>query len=90
MQCLLILVELKSTDLADAKEQILNAFQAIRSQSSHVKSGAARVLAVIVSSQGTPVNGMRVQKEMKNNGIELHFGTSKGSSCDLRKLLKLN
>ena len=85
----LIFVELKSTNLQGAKEQILNAHHAIRARVPLVKSGSARVLAVIVSSSATPENVKGIQKQMKAEGIELYFGRSRGkSSCRINELIK--
>jgi hypothetical protein len=85
----LIFVELKSTNVQGAKQQILNAHYAIRDKVSHVKSRSSRVLAVIVSSLGTPENAKGVQKEMKAEGIELYFGRSRGNSCcSINELVK--
>jgi hypothetical protein len=81
-QSLLVFVELKSTNIESAAEQIANAHHAIRQHSAFVKSRATRARAVIVSSLGTPRDGKAIQQRMRKRGIDLYFGTSrKGHPC---------
>ena len=87
---LLILVELKGSDSSRAKEQILGTFAAIRKNSEHVRRGTCKVYAVIVTLREAPRNLTKMKKELRQQGIQLEHGKSRGRACDLRSELKLN
>ena len=86
---LCIFIEFKGSDLSRADEQILSAYQAICRKSEALKklwNGRAR--AIIVSSLTAPPKEFdKFQKQLRAEGIELHFGTSRGKPSDIRKIL---
>jgi hypothetical protein len=84
---ILIFVELKSTDLDEAEEQILNAHNAICNHSD-VKKKSFRSVAIVVSTMGAPPNAKKRQSNMREHGIALYFGTSRGGSYSVRDIVK--
>jgi hypothetical protein len=84
---LLIFVELKSANIDEAEKQILNAHDAICNHSD-VKKKLFLKLALIVSATGTPPNAKKRQTNMREHGIALYFGTSRGGAYSIRDIIK--
>ncbi|MHB1557600.1 MAG: hypothetical protein ACYC61_08985, partial [Isosphaeraceae bacterium] len=85
---LLILVELKGSDSSRATEQILDTFAAIHKNSEHVRRRTCKVYAVIVTMRDAPRNLTAMKKELREKGIQLEHGPTKGRrACDLRSVL---
>jgi hypothetical protein len=86
-RCLLIFVELKGEDLADAEEQLSNAIDAICNLAGQGRAWRKHARAVIISPTVSPRDWSRVQVKMKKRGIEVYFGTSKKDHpCNLKKV----
>jgi hypothetical protein len=84
---MLIFVELKSTNLDEAENQILNAHNAI-CKHSNVKNQSFQTVALVVSRKGTPQNVKKRQSEMRKRGIHLYFGISRrGTACAVRNVI---
>jgi hypothetical protein len=84
----LIFVELKSTNLDGADQQILNAFEAI-CQHPNFNARSVRVLAVIVSSGSVFRDPKKIRANLRKRGIELHFGTSRdGHPCLIKEVIR--
>jgi len=86
-QTLLIFIELKSTDIRGAMEQITSAHDAILSESQYFRSKRPTVCAVFVSVAASTNDKKRMQKEMREKGINLEFGTSRGKACPIKETL---
>jgi hypothetical protein len=82
---ILIFVELKSTDLKDAADQIVNAFEAVKAQSSYGRTEHPPAIALIISSSAPPRDSKMMQKQLMSRGLILVFGTSRGRACYVRE-----
>ncbi len=87
-RCYLIFVELKSSNLGEAVEQITNAFLAIDGRCKLVREPYMRRLGVIVHTSGSPGDVKSELKQASRKGIDIHpESTRKDRAFDLRKYI---
>jgi hypothetical protein len=86
-QCLLIFIELKGSNLAEAGEQLVNAIDAICRPRGQSRSLRKHARAVIVTPTITQGDKRELTKQMREARIPIFFGNSKKDKpCPLRDI----
>jgi len=85
---IVLVVELKSTNLEDAEKQILGAIEAIRGKMDVSHKSETSFRGLIVSTGSAPQNFKKMQKAFRERNITLdHCPAHKGQSVNLRRYL---